>query len=75
VISETALAITLAATLMLVTYSTSIKAFALYKKENEQKAAKANDIEMITNPILNAGNVCQGTSSPLMVPETGNSKI
>ena len=38
IISEVALAITLAGTLALVTYSTSLKALSLYRKENEQKA-------------------------------------
>ncbi len=51
VISEVALALTLAGTLILVTYSTSIKAWSLYRKENEQKAKKAAvDIEMKANP-------------------------
>lgn len=51
IISEVALALTLAATLLLVTYSTSLKALSLYREENKRKAKLASsDIEMKANP-------------------------
>lgn len=58
VISEIALALTLAGTLLLVTYSTSKKARDLYIKENEEisKKAQAKDIEMKLNPVSQPGN-------------------
>lgn len=66
VISEIALALTLAGTLVLVTYSTSLKALSLYKKENEQRAKLATaDIEMKTNPTASFSV----TSAPLIEPQ------
>jgi hypothetical protein len=53
VISEVALAFTLAGTLMLVTYSTSVKAIRLYRKENNERVKKPTDIEMKANPTGN----------------------
>jgi uncharacterized membrane protein YfcA len=65
VISELALALTLAGTLVLVIYSTSQKALSLYRKENEQKAKQAAaEIEMKANPTA-------PFSTPLLIePQT-----
>jgi len=69
VISELALALTLAATLLLVIYNSSQKALSLYRKENEQKSKQAAaEIEMKANPTASFSV----TSTPLIEPQTSH---
>jgi uncharacterized membrane protein YfcA len=69
VISEVALALTLAGTLVFVTYNTSLKALSLYRRENEQRAKQgAAVIEMKANPTA----FISVTSAPLIEPQASD---